>query len=353
MSARIGPRLGPAHVGQRVVIRRRLPAGRFADVLGDLLSWDRDGDATARVLTRHGEVAVPIAEVVTGKAVPPAPVRRGQPHRAIGWEGLEDVAADGWRPLELEWLGPRGQGWRLRAAAGFTGRANSVLPLGDPALPLEQAVEQAEQWYGSRRLPARFSVPWPHDAPRLEPDASRAQARDTELDAVLRRRGYLLDTPTLVLTAALRDVARAVHAPGSPGVPDGLRLTVDDEPDDAWLAVYRYRGQDLPEVARRLLLSAPAQAFVSLRDAEGTVAVGRASSSRGWTGVTAMEVSTAYRRRGLARLVLGSVAQWGLERGDRSAFLQVAEKNTAARRLYAAVGFTEHHGYHYRVLPLS
>ena len=351
MSARLGPRLGPGDVGRRVVVRRAVGGGRFADVLGELVAWDRGGDGVARVLTRHGEVAVPLRQVVAAKVVPPPPERRGAPHRAIGWEGLEDVASDGWRPVELEWLGARGHGWRLRAAEGFTGRANSVLALGDPGHALVDAVEAAERWYAERGLTPRFCVPWPLDAPRLDPDDAGERARDTELDAVLRDRGYALDTPTLVLTAALREVARAVQQPGSSGVPAGLRLTVDDEPDDAWLAVYRYRGQDLPPVARRLLLSAPAQAFVSLRDGSGTVAVARAASSRGWTGVTAMEVAPSHRRRGLARVALGAVAEWGLERGDRSAYLQVAEHNVAARALYGSVGFREHHGYHYRVAP--
>src|SRR5919112_5523450 len=40
MSGRVGPRLGPADVGRRVVLRRRAGGGRFADVLGDLLAWD-------------------------------------------------------------------------------------------------------------------------------------------------------------------------------------------------------------------------------------------------------------------------------------------------------------------------
>jgi len=53
VSARLGPRLGADSVGQRVVLRRRLPGGRFADVLGDLVAWDRDGDGLARVVTRH------------------------------------------------------------------------------------------------------------------------------------------------------------------------------------------------------------------------------------------------------------------------------------------------------------
>lgn len=335
MSSRVS-RLGAEQVGQRVVVRRRLPGGRVGDVLGELLGWDDGGDGLAHVLTRHGEVRVPIRDVVAGKAVPPAPVRRGAPHRSISWQRLQDIAADGWRPLELGWLGEPGQGWRLRAAQGFTGRANSVLVLGDPGRPVQVAVAEAESWYRSRGLPPRFAVPWPMDADRLGDGAG-----DVGEDRVLRSRGYLLDTPTLVMSAALDEVT----------APDSLQVTVDAEPDEAWLALYRYRGQALPPVARQLLLSAPAQAFVSVRDGACTVAVGRAASSRGWTGVSAMDVAPSHRRQGLGRIVLGAIAQWGLARGDRSAYLQVAQANAPARALYASAGFAVHHGYHYRLAP--
>ena len=46
---------------------------------------------------------------------------------------LERMAAAHWRGTEEEWLGE----WLLRAADGFTGRANSALPLGDPGRPLD------------------------------------------------------------------------------------------------------------------------------------------------------------------------------------------------------------------------
>jgi len=39
--------------------------------------------------------------------------------------------------------------------------------------------------------------------------------------------------------------------------------------------------------------------------------------------------------------------------GAASLYLQVAAGNQAARALYARAGFTEHHGYHYRVAPAA
>jgi len=32
-------------------------------------------------------------------------------------------------------------------------------------------------------------------------------------------------------------------------------------------------------------------------------------------------------------------------------WLQVEERNTGARALYQRTGFTDHHGYHYRIAP--
>jgi hypothetical protein len=73
---------------------------------------------------------------------------------------LERAAAKHWRGTEEEWLG----GWLLRAAEGFTGRANSALPLGDPGLPLDGALDAVIRWYRDRGLPPMIVVPLPLDA---------------------------------------------------------------------------------------------------------------------------------------------------------------------------------------------
>ena len=45
-------------------------------------------------------------------------------------------------------------------------------------------------------------------------------------------------------------------------------MRFSSEPDAAFLGLYRYRGQDLPPIARTLMMSAPWQAF-------GTILPGR------------------------------------------------------------------------------
>ena len=59
-------------VGERVVIRFVLPDGMATDALGEITALDA---ATCTVLTKRGEVPVPIAAAIAAKRVPPQPKR--------------------------------------------------------------------------------------------------------------------------------------------------------------------------------------------------------------------------------------------------------------------------------------
>src|SRR5664279_2894578 len=118
--------------GMRAVVRHRIEHG-VTDSLGEIVAIDAD---TVSVRTRRGAEVISRAVVVAAKEVPPRPARRGAPHLAISMHDLEQTMVEGWPPLRRAELG----GWLLRAGAGFTGRANSVLPLGDPGIPLTEAV---------------------------------------------------------------------------------------------------------------------------------------------------------------------------------------------------------------------
>ncbi len=79
---------------------------------------------------------------------------------AITIPDLERRAALGWRAPEEERLGD----WLLRAAGGFTGRANSALAVGDPGQPLDRAAGAVRDWYQARGLPAMIAIPHPRQA---------------------------------------------------------------------------------------------------------------------------------------------------------------------------------------------
>jgi N-acetylglutamate synthase len=246
---------------------------------------------------------------------------------------LERAAARHWQAPEQEPLGE----WLLRAAQGFTGRANSALPLGDPGLPLSEAAAAVSGWYRRRGLPPMIAVPL-----GLRPDRT---ARGHQLDTFLAERSWVLrSSPAFVMTAAIADI---------PAPPPDTVVRLDPEPDADWLALYRYRGQHLPPIARTLLLSAPWQAFASIRpDPDGrAAAVGRVSVAGSWGAITAVEVDAARRRQGLGAAITSALAAAAARRGVRRVLLQVETGNTPARALYTRCGFRDAHRYHYRVAP--
>jgi GNAT superfamily N-acetyltransferase len=324
------PDVWRSRLGQRVVVRRRLPDGSATDVVGPLIAVD---EVSLTVAASAGNVMIPLADVVVGKVVPPRPARPAPPHRALAVADLERVMALHWRAPVAEPLGS----WLLRSAEGFTHRANSVLAAGLPGLDLGVAVPRARAWYSGRGRPALA------DVPRPAPDAADAAELVAVAEAFAAAGWRLIPhRGAFVLTAATAALGIALAHP-----PAGLVVRLDPEPDAGWLALYHYRGEPLPPIATTLLLSAPEQVFVSVLDGDRTVSVGRGSVGGGWAGVTAVEVDAGYRRRGLARLVLAQLAVWAAGRGARSMFVQVGETNDAAVRLYEGAGFSHHHRYDY------
>ncbi|NUO59111.1 MAG: GNAT family N-acetyltransferase, partial [Hamadaea sp.] len=142
--------LSAQDIGCRVVVRRRVQTGErplYTDLLGELTEIT---PAEVVILTSAGAVRVPVDEIHRAK---PVPARRGPTAREIA--EVERAAARAWPPAELAWLGD----WRLRAAGGYTGRANSALPVGDPGRPLPEAIEQVVAFYTERDLPPQVDVP--------------------------------------------------------------------------------------------------------------------------------------------------------------------------------------------------
>ncbi|MEV7087238.1 GNAT family N-acetyltransferase [Streptomyces sp. NPDC093085] len=347
---RLEVRLTPSDVGKRVSVRQLTESGsgpeKFTDTVGVLTSWD---GGVLLITRRSGErVRVPESALVGGKVVPAAPARRRGP--AASFQELTRVAARSWQPVEDEPLGE----WRLRAASGFTRRANSVLPLGEPGMPLDAALARVRHWYGERGLPPYIQA------------ATGAEGTQEVLCAELERRGWLREVTAEVRVGALAPLAdREVAEPGTGPFSVRLHRTVDA----AWLRRYqRSPGEPGAEV-RQVLGAGPSVWFATVPGPEGPgepggpedagpgdagaagagapAAIGRCVVDGRWAGFMAVEVDPAYRRRGLATAVMAALARRALEEGASAAWLQVEVENTAARALYDPLGFAIHHHYHH------
>ncbi|MFJ5676664.1 GNAT family N-acetyltransferase [Streptomyces sp. NPDC093097] len=327
-------RITHADVGKRVSVRRltgaRSGEGAFTDAVGVLTSWD---DGVLSITRSSGEcVRIEESSLVAGKVVPAAPARRRGPAATV--RELQQVAARSWPAIETERLGE----WELRASGGFTRRANSVLPLGDPGVPLDEALTLATRWYADRGLPALITVA-----------TGRADANE-QLAAELAARGWRDEAHTSVRTAALAPLADT----GSPQKgPEGTsRVLLSRQPDAGWLALYNRAGGTATDAALAVLTGGPSVWFAQVAAPDGgTAAIGRLAVDGRWAGFAAVETAPARRRAGLATLVMAALAERALDEGASAAYLQVEADNAGALALYDGLGFTEHHGYHYRRGP--
>jgi ribosomal protein S18 acetylase RimI-like enzyme len=320
-------RISAADVGKRVSVRRVDDPGvtheKFTDTVGVLTSWD---NGVLLITRRDGQsVRIPESTLVAGKVVPSAPARRRGP--AASYEELARVAARAWRPVESERLGE----WELRAADGFTRRANSVLPLGDPGLPLDEALTVVRRWYGDRGLPAYVQT------------ATGAEGTQERLCVELERRSWRREVSAELWIGALAPLADQDETAG---------VLLSRVADEAWLGRYQRKG--VSEVALKVLGSGPSVWFATVPGSSpvaAPAAIGRCVVDGRWAGFAAVEVDPAQRRRGLATAVMAALARRALDEGASAAWLQVETDNAGARALYAGAGFSAHHAYHHYRAP--
>jgi len=318
-------------VGTRVVVRRLLrgragPSGgpAMTDVVGRVVAHTGE---VLRVERRDGElVDVAVADVVTLKQVPDgAGRRRTRPARSVDVDTLTRICTRGWPPLQTARVGD----WELRAAGGFTGRANSVALHGEPGLPASEALAEVITFYESLDLP-----------PKGQAVAGSPGERLCVAEGWVAAGG---SHPGAVVQVADLDPAR--------DFPHDPRVSVVDTAVDDWLALYDRTGAVDPAVARAVLEGCPVVGFVRLEDAGELVAIGRVAVTGDWAGLGCVEVAAAHRRLGHARRVVEASLAWATARGAVSAYLQTMRHNTAALRLYRPYGFVDHHDYRYLVPP--
>lgn len=311
-------------VGTRIVVRVRIPGETgpsggpaMRDVIGVLRAW---GPTELSVERADGAVeTLRHADVVTGKPVPP----RASVRQRVPAADLQRICARGWQAPRSEELGD----WLLRAAGGFTGRANSALVAGDPGMPFDDALREVVAFYAASALPALAQV-----------------VVDSAEDVLLADRGWQRARPgyaAAVVQVASVAIARR-HRPDS-RLADAVEI--DDSPSDEWIERYgRSREADV-DVVRSVLLSGDTTAFA--RIGEPIVGIGRAVLTDDWLGLSAVEVDVGRRREGIGSAVVATLLEWAASLGARSAYLQMVPDNHAAMALYEPFGFATHHAYRY------
>lgn len=329
-------------LGARVMVRRHLRGGEtshlYTDVLGEIVGLD-----PLRVQPKSGAaVEIPDADIEVLKVLPPRPVLV-RDIRSLTW-----AAARGWPGTETEMVG----GWMCRAGDSWSYRHGAAVPAEPWALDTDLA--EVAEWYAARDLPAWVELPRRLvaadqlllDGSRMTPDLASSMEAAGSGELEVRTADLSALVPGLSPAAA--------QAAAAPALPPGAHIELTDTPSDDFLAAYHGTSRFSRElVAPTLAAHTDGVRFAHLLIDGELAAIARGSLSSAGSapagsapatlGISCVETTPAFRRRGLARDVVFALAEWAAAEGAQTAHLHVFRRNTAGLALWSELGFVEHH----------
>ena len=298
-------------IGKRVTIRLHEPTGGYRDIVG-ILQSERE-----LITSKSKSITFSPDEIAIWREIKPLPdlAGKGAPlsQRIIELEKLSDLT---WPAQEIVEYGK----WRLRISDGFSMRANSVLPIGEPPIDLASAVDEITHIYREKKLKPTFSIPLPIF---------------DELDRYLEQHGWNIKIDANFL---IKDIG-AIEVSSDPQ----FSIEILDYPSEEWLETNS--DQPLEKIMRRY----PAR-YGAIKIGEQIIAVGRIATLGSWSIVTRLFVNPSFRGKGVAKNLMNNLLSAAVSDGATKVALQVDNENGAALALYQSMGFTTHHKFVYRIL---
>jgi len=238
-------------------------------------------------------------------------IRRIESLTLNAWPALDQIAHDG---------------WVLRYAEGYTGRANSVTVLQPGTQDLDSKIAACESTYGQVDAPCLF---------RLSPLA------DEGLEATLAARGYLHEKETVVMSSTVLEP-----------VDTDERIALTETLHGAWIETHM-RAAGMNGMQRRLhenileRIALP-RAFVLFHlEGEG-ICTALAVLDRDHVMLLDVAADPRFRRQGFGHRTARAALGWAYDQGARAAHLQVQADNETAQTFWSGMGFAETYRYHYR-----
>ena len=211
-------------------------------------------------------------------------------------------------------------GWAVRFANGYSGRANSASAVVPGAAMDDGLLGWIERLYRDAGMPPCVRI-----TPLARP----------EVQPLLLGRGYRVKDESAMMLLPLQGRA-AMRDP---------RIRIEGAASRRWLAGVSARQEPSKRSADHLFaivgqLRLPA-AFATLEIGGEPVGFGLCAVDRGYAEIGSVMLDAGQRGRGLGRALVERLLAWAAEQGAAQAFLQVDVKNEVARGLYDSLGFAE------------
>lgn len=243
----------------------------------------------------------------------------------------EELALNAWPALITHHY----DGWLIKYANGYTKRANSVYPLYDSTVDVEDKIDYCEAYYSAMGQKTTFKM---NDSDMLR-----------VLDMCLEDRGYHVLDPTDVMVMPLSGY-EPVELPEDYEFYKGY----SEEWTNAYAGLVGLDNDDEQKLnAKRTLIDMlmcikVLSINIIIREDDEIIAVGNAVLERGYLGVFNIVVKESYRGKGYGHKTMNAIIKEGQKLGAVESYLQVVCENQVAVNMYKKMGYEKLYTYWYR-----
>jgi ribosomal protein S18 acetylase RimI-like enzyme len=222
-------------------------------------------------------------------------------------------------------------GFVVRFANGYSGRANSASPLRRDSTLGDDEIEIIQKYYNLNALKPCFRATiLMHPTMKSRLFARGYRVKDSSF-------GMIADLPQLDASAPSNAAIRIETAPSRAWLEGVSALQKPEKRDPAHLAA----------ILRRLKVQA---FFVSLQQDGRDVGFGYCAIDRGMAEIASIILAPEARGRGLGREIVENLLTLAQKAGAKQAFLQVEQNNAVALKLYESLNFRRLYSYDTLVL---
>jgi N-acetylglutamate synthase len=216
-------------------------------------------------------------------------------------------------------------GWLLRMTRGYSRNSNSVWPLYDGNLSVEQKIKFCEQQYSDRGLSCGF---------RLSDIPGHAA-----MEKLLIEFGYASANPNLVM---IQPSIKMQHG-------NIIELALDEWMETIYF-IHPVDDLKMKEWERQFLMkiSLPSRYAIVMKQGKAC-GYGRSVLQANIINIENLWVHPDQRNQGVGTQLIQGLLRKGYEDGAEIAYLTVNQSNKAAQRLYARLGFEVRYSYRYLV----